>query len=307
MCVLRRIIRDLVQEFDVAYYYPHLLFSTNFISTHSTANDGSPPRFAMTVVLTTYEMAIRDVALFRKFSSGSVRWSTLVVDEAQRLKNRASLLFSTLQSLNPHHRVLLSGTPLQNNLGELWSLLSYVCPSVFDNLEQLCAWFNRPFEVEYEDSGESEEDREGNIDIAQNQLNHNNTTSVRLPATSKDLPSVQPLERTQTTSLDVAENNAIVDLECRNIVVSSSTTTGVNGLVPAKKRKRSRRLSHYYTVGGKGRRPVNSFGRSGALNPDETALVISALHRVSWVCLKIVAADEMIHNDNYFFELITNS
>ena len=53
-------------------------------------------------------------------------WSNIVVDEAHRLKNEESLLYKVLTQIDSHHRLLLSGTPLQNNLKELWCLLNYL-------------------------------------------------------------------------------------------------------------------------------------------------------------------------------------
>ncbi|XP_055020875.1 chromodomain-helicase-DNA-binding protein 1-like isoform X2 [Boleophthalmus pectinirostris] len=78
------------------------------------------------VLLTTYEMCLRDALFFKKW-----KWEALVVDEAHRLKNQNSLLFQTLTEFSLGFRVLLTGTPIQNNLHELYSLLSFIQPSVF--------------------------------------------------------------------------------------------------------------------------------------------------------------------------------
>jgi SNF2 family DNA or RNA helicase len=73
------------------------------------------------VLLTTPEMAIADEEFLSKIS-----WEVLICDEAQRLKNRQSRLFTTLENFSFQHTVLLSGTPLQNNIGELFALLSFI-------------------------------------------------------------------------------------------------------------------------------------------------------------------------------------
>ena len=70
------------------------------------------------------------------------------VDEAHRLKNSASKLFSSLKVLGAKRRLLLTGTPLQNNLQELWSLLNFILPAIFDCQQQFNDWFNRPFEID---------------------------------------------------------------------------------------------------------------------------------------------------------------
>ncbi|XP_063967719.1 chromodomain-helicase-DNA-binding protein 1-like [Lytechinus pictus] len=78
------------------------------------------------VILTTYEICLKDESFFQKFS-----WSALIVDEAHRLKNQNSLLHQSLKELDVRHIVLLTGTPIQNNLRELYALLSFVAPRVF--------------------------------------------------------------------------------------------------------------------------------------------------------------------------------
>uniref|UniRef100_A0A671W9I8 Chromodomain helicase DNA binding protein 1-like n=1 Tax=Sparus aurata TaxID=8175 RepID=A0A671W9I8_SPAAU len=74
------------------------------------------------VLLTTYER----VTLLLRW-----KWKVLVVDEAHRLKNQNSLLHKTLTQFSVGFRVLLTGTPIQNNLQELYSLLSFIQPSIF--------------------------------------------------------------------------------------------------------------------------------------------------------------------------------
>ncbi|XP_029356649.1 chromodomain-helicase-DNA-binding protein 1-like isoform X1 [Echeneis naucrates] len=78
------------------------------------------------VLLTTYELCLKDASFLRRW-----KWEVLVVDEAHRLKNQNSLLYKTLTGLSVNFRVLLTGTPIQNNLQELYSLLSFIQPSIF--------------------------------------------------------------------------------------------------------------------------------------------------------------------------------
>ncbi|KAK2493956.1 hypothetical protein MC885_013317 [Smutsia gigantea] len=78
------------------------------------------------VLLTTYEICLKD-ATFLKFFP----WSVLVVDEAHRLKNQSSLLHKTLSEFSVVFSLLLTGTPIQNSLQELYSLLSFVEPDLF--------------------------------------------------------------------------------------------------------------------------------------------------------------------------------
>ncbi|KAL1272704.1 hypothetical protein QQF64_028566 [Cirrhinus molitorella] len=78
------------------------------------------------VLLTTYEMCLKDASYLKNW-----KWKILVVDEAHRLKNQASLLHRTLKEFTVGFRVLLTGTPIQNNLQEVYSLLTFIQPSLF--------------------------------------------------------------------------------------------------------------------------------------------------------------------------------
>ena len=75
------------------------------------------------------------------------QWDLLIVDEGHRLKNAESRLAEILRSYRFKHRVLLTGTPIQNSLGELWSLLNFVLPRVFNSSETFDEWFAAPFRV----------------------------------------------------------------------------------------------------------------------------------------------------------------
>lgn len=78
------------------------------------------------VLLTTYEICLKDAAFLKFFD-----WAALVVDEAHRLKNQNSLLYETLTELPVGFSLLLTGTPIQNSLQELYSLLSFIEPDIF--------------------------------------------------------------------------------------------------------------------------------------------------------------------------------
>ncbi|XP_062449651.1 chromodomain-helicase-DNA-binding protein 5 isoform X9 [Rhea pennata] len=82
------------------------------------------------VLLTSYELITIDQAVL-----GSIEWACLVVDEAHRLKNNQSKFFRVLNSYKIDYKLLLTGTPLQNNLEELFHLLNFLTPERFNNLE----------------------------------------------------------------------------------------------------------------------------------------------------------------------------
>ena len=92
------------------------------------------------VCLTTYDIALKDQAILQRFGRQRVDGAPY-----SGRGTRSSLLFEALKKINTSRRLLLSGTPLQNNLGELWSLLGFILPDIFSDIEQFVDWFNRPF------------------------------------------------------------------------------------------------------------------------------------------------------------------
>ncbi|PGH15770.1 hypothetical protein AJ79_02150 [Helicocarpus griseus UAMH5409] len=93
------------------------------------------------VLLTTYEYIIKDRPVLSK-----VKWIHMIVDEGHRMKNAGSKLSSTLtQYYTTRYRLILTGTPLQNNLPELWNLLNFVLPNIFKSVKSFDEWFNTPF------------------------------------------------------------------------------------------------------------------------------------------------------------------
>lgn len=97
------------------------------------------------VCITSYEMIIRERSVFKKFT-----WRYMVIDEAHRIKNEKSKLSELLREFKSMNRLLLTGTPLQNNLHELWALLNFLLPDVFNssdvsNLVVTCTHFLSTF------------------------------------------------------------------------------------------------------------------------------------------------------------------
>ena len=93
------------------------------------------------VLLTTYDFVMKD-----KAALGKIRWKYMVIDEGHRMKNHHCKLTQVLNSayIAPR-RVLLTGTPLQNKLPELWALLNFLLPSIFQSCNTFEQWFNAPF------------------------------------------------------------------------------------------------------------------------------------------------------------------
>ena len=89
------------------------------------------------VCITTYEVAITEKAALSKLV-----WRYLIIDEAHRIKNETSVLSQVVRMFSTHFRLLITGTPLQNNLHELWAMLNYLLPDIFDSSDQFDDWFS---------------------------------------------------------------------------------------------------------------------------------------------------------------------
>ena len=104
------------------------------------------------VLLTTYEYIMKDKAVLRKFG-----WQYIIVDEGHRMKNAQSKFAQTLGSMyTSRNRLLLTGTPLQNSLPELWALLNFLLPTIFKSVDTFEQWFSKPF-AQFSGTGETNE------------------------------------------------------------------------------------------------------------------------------------------------------
>ena len=94
-------------------------------------------------LVTTYEYVIKDKAILAK-----IRWKYMIIDEGHRMKNHHCKLTQILNTFyTSNNRLLLTGTPLQNKLPELWALLNFLLPSIFKACNTFEQWFNAPFAV----------------------------------------------------------------------------------------------------------------------------------------------------------------
>mmetsp|Transcript_23933 Transcript_23933/g.42618 ORF Transcript_23933/g.42618 Transcript_23933/m.42618 type:complete len:723 (-) Transcript_23933:180-2348(-) len=99
------------------------------------AQDLAPGAFD--VCITSFEMVIKEKNFFKKF-----HWRYIIIDEAHRIKNENSILSRVVRMLHTNYRLLITGTPLQNNLHELWALLNFLLPEVFSSSEKFDEWFS---------------------------------------------------------------------------------------------------------------------------------------------------------------------
>lgn len=96
------------------------------------------------IVLTSYPLIQRDQDLLSDF-----QFEYLILDEAQKIKNPRTKLYQALQLIESRHRLCLTGTPIENHLGELWSIFNFLMPGFLGNLKQFKAHYQKPIEIDH--------------------------------------------------------------------------------------------------------------------------------------------------------------
>ncbi|KAI0361785.1 hypothetical protein OH77DRAFT_461899 [Trametes cingulata] len=100
------------------------------------------------VLITSYQLIIQDQQYFQR-----VKWQYMILDEAQNIKNSSSARWKTLLGFQCRNRLLLTGTPIQNSMQELWALLHFIMPSLFDSHDEFNEWFSKDIENAAENKG----------------------------------------------------------------------------------------------------------------------------------------------------------
>ncbi|MCE9621938.1 MAG: DEAD/DEAH box helicase [Actinomycetia bacterium] len=103
------------------------------------------------LVITTYQVAARDLETFQQ-----VPWATLVLDEAQAVKNPDTRTARAMRAINAGQRIALTGTPMENRLSELWSIFQVVAPGLLGNATQFRKQFSIPIEREHDAAATAE-------------------------------------------------------------------------------------------------------------------------------------------------------
>ncbi|KAJ2723835.1 putative DNA helicase ino80 [Coemansia sp. Benny D115] len=100
---------------------------------------------AFHVLVTSYQLVVSDESHLNR-----VKWQYMVLDEAQAIKSSSSSRWKTLLGFHCRNRLLLTGTPIQNSMQELWALLHFIMPTLFDSHEEFSEWFSRDIEAHAE-------------------------------------------------------------------------------------------------------------------------------------------------------------
>lgn len=100
------------------------------------------------VMITSYQLIVSDESYLQK-----VKWQYMILDEAQAIKSSSSIRWKTLLGFNCRNRLLLTGTPIQNSMQELWALLHFIMPTLFDSHDEFSEWFSKDIESHAENRG----------------------------------------------------------------------------------------------------------------------------------------------------------
>ncbi|KAG6739227.1 hypothetical protein POTOM_056818 [Populus tomentosa] len=134
--------RAVIREYE--FYYPKKHKKIKKKKSGQVVTERKQDRIKFDVLLTSYEMINLDTASLKP-----IKWECMIVDEGHRLKNKDSKLFLSMKQYYSNHRVLLTGTPLQNNLDELFMLMHFLDAGKFASLEE--------FQEEFKDINQEEQ------------------------------------------------------------------------------------------------------------------------------------------------------
>ncbi|XP_047075437.1 CHD3-type chromatin-remodeling factor PICKLE [Lolium rigidum] len=123
--------RDIIKKYEF-YYSKDKPNKVKKNKSSSSNDEKKQSRIKFDVLLTSYEMINMDSAVLK-----TIEWECMIVDEGHRLKNKDSKLFGLLKDYHTQHRVLLTGTPVQNNLDELFMLMHFLEGETFGSISDL--------------------------------------------------------------------------------------------------------------------------------------------------------------------------
>ncbi|CAI5445102.1 unnamed protein product [Caenorhabditis angaria] len=128
-------------EMEFKKWCPALKILTYFGSAKDRAEKrkGWTKPNAFHVCITSYKTVTQDIRSFKQRA-----WQYLILDEAQNIKNWKSQRWQALLNVRARRRLLLTGTPLQNSLMELWSLMHFLMPTIFSSHDDFKDWFSTP-------------------------------------------------------------------------------------------------------------------------------------------------------------------
>ncbi|ODV63482.1 DNA translocase ASCRUDRAFT_73329 [Ascoidea rubescens DSM 1968] len=171
------------------------------------------------VCITSFETVIKEKSHLKKFA-----WKYIIVDEAHRIKNESSALSQIIRLFYSKNRLLITGTPLQNNLHELWALLNFLLPDIFSDSEIFDQWFEK-------DNNNNQKLINSNSNPNSNDNdNDNNNNESKTSLENKTTRKLRSSKRNQLNTIHHKENNIESSATNTNAVTSTpnKTTTDPN-------------------------------------------------------------------------------
>ncbi len=124
------------QEFKK--FAPHIIVR---IHTGKDREKSSSSLIYSDITITSYSIILRDIEWFK-----SHRFSYLILDESQQIKNKDSKIFKAINQIETQHKISLSGTPIENSLSDLWSQMQFVNPNLLGDYKKFDHYFKKPIE-----------------------------------------------------------------------------------------------------------------------------------------------------------------
>lgn len=230
-----------------------------------SSNDGPRPLFH--VLLTTYELVLKDHEYLAQ-----VDWRMLVVDEGHRLKNASSQLHAVLDSLSPTSRLLVTGTPLQNSIMELWSLLHFLMPAKFPDYEDFAQRYGPP-----EGAEASEEEAKNKLERLHRILKPHLLRRMKKDVETSLPGKVERILRVELTEEQKHLSRLIITKNYRELASQARNVGSLNNILVELKKV----CNHPALLGGGNEQETSSLDRlvraSGKMNVLDQLL--SRLHR----------------------------
>ncbi|CAI4062051.1 hypothetical protein N7582_002034 [Saccharomyces uvarum] len=195
------------------------------------------------VMITSYQMVVTDANYLQK-----MKWQYMILDEAQAIKSSQSSRWKNLLSFHCRNRLLLTGTPIQNSMQELWALLHFIMPSLFDSHDEFNEWFSKDIESHAEANTKLNQQQLRRLHMilkpfmlrrvkknVQSELGDKIEIDVLCNLTQRQAKLYQVLKSQISTNYDAIENAATNDSSSNSTSSSGSDQNLINAVMQFRK------------------------------------------------------------------------